>query len=47
MMSLKLSNIHVLSIKNADYHCINSGISKSETMKLLQNIDLTEKFGTL
>ena len=27
----------------ADYSCIVSGISKSEVMKVMQKIDLTEK----
>ena len=47
MMSLILRNIALLKIKNADYRCINTGISKSEAIKLSQNIDLTEKSGTL
>ena len=42
-----LSDIAILNIKGSDYCCIISGISKTETMKLLQNIDLTEKSGTL
>ena len=47
MMSMNLSDIAILCIKNADYHSIITGISKSEAIKLLQNIDLTEKSGTL
>ena len=43
MMSIKLSDIAVLNIKRADYCCIISGISQSEAMKLMQNIDLTKK----
>ena len=39
--------MNLLKIKNADYSCIISGISKSEAIKLLQNIDLTEKSETL
>ena len=46
MMSMKLSNIAILKIKNADYSYIINGISKSETIRLLGNIDLTEKSGT-
>ena len=42
-MSMNHSNITILKIKNADYFCIDTGISKSEVIKLLQNIDLTEK----
>ena len=37
------SNIYILNIKNGDYRRIITGISKSEGIKLLQNIDLTEK----
>ena len=40
---MKLSNITLLEIKNADYCCIFSGISKSEAINLMQNINLTEK----
>ena len=28
LMSMNLSNIYILNIKNADYHCIISGINK-------------------
>ena len=47
MMSIKRSDIAIINIKSYDYCCIISGISKSEAIKLLQNIDLTEKGGTL
>ena len=47
MTSMKLSNIAILKIRNADYRFIISGISKSEAIKLLQNIYLTEKSETL
>ena len=43
MMSINLSNNAILKIKNANYRFIISGISKSKAIKLLQNIDLTEK----
>ena len=43
MMSMSLSNIAVLNNKIADYCCIITGISKSEAITLLQNIDLTEE----
>ena len=46
MISVNL-NIYVLNIRNVDYRCFIIGISKSETIKLLKNIDLTEKIGTL
>ena len=36
----ELSNIAILNIKGSDHWCIISGISKSEAIKLLQNIDL-------
>ena len=44
---MNLSDIAILNIKSADYHSIINGISKSEAIKLMQNIDLTEKSGTL
>ena len=46
VMLMYLSNIAILKNKNVNYHCI-TGISKSEAIKLLQNIDLTEKSETL
>ena len=47
MMYMKLNDINILNIKNANYCCIISGIRKNEAIKLLQNIDLTEKSGIL
>ena len=47
MMSINLSDLAVLNIKYSDYRCSISLISKNETIKLLQNADLTEKSGTL
>ena len=47
MMSMNLSDIAILNIKGCDYCCVISGISKSEAINLMQNIDLTEKSGTL
>ena len=44
---MNLSNIAILNIKGSNYLCIISGISKNEAIKLLQNIDLTGKSGTL
>ena len=41
--SMNLSNIAILKIKNVNYQCIITEISKSEAIKLLENIDLTEK----
>ena len=43
MMSMNLSDIGVLNIHSADYRCIISGISKSETINLMQKTNLTEK----
>ena len=47
MMSVNLSGIAILGIKSADYRCIISRISKSEAINTMQNIDLTQKSGTL
>ena len=47
MMSMNVSDIAILNIKGSDYRCIISGISKSETINLMQNIDLTKKSRTL
>ena len=47
MMSINFSDIAILNIKGSDYHCIISLISKNETTSLTQNVDLTEKGGTL
>ena len=47
MMSVNLSDITILKIKGYEYCCIISLISKNETIKLLQNADLTEKCGIL
>ena len=43
IMSINLSNIAILNVKESDYCCIISLISKNETTKLFQNADLTEK----
>ena len=47
VMSMNLSDIAILSIKGAAYHCIISRISKNEAIMLMQNADLTEKSRTL
>ena len=44
MMSMNLSNIAFLIIKNADYCCIIIGISKTEAIKLLIIEQLCYKF---
>ena len=46
MMSMNLRDVAILNIKSADYCCITSRISKSEAIKLMQNIDLIEKSRT-
>ena len=43
MMSMNLKAIAILNIKGADYCFIISGISKSETIKLIGNINLAKK----
>ena len=43
MMSIKFGNITILNIKGSDYLCIISLISKSDSINLMQNGDLTEK----
>ena len=46
---LNLSDIAIaiLNINSAEYRCIITGIRKSETINLMQNIDLFEKLRTL
>ena len=44
---MKFSDIAILNIKNADYGCIISGISKNEAINLMENADVTKKSGTL
>ena len=44
---MNLSDIAISNIEGSDYRCIISGISKSEAINLMQNIDLNEKRGTL
>ena len=43
MVSIKLSDIAILQIKDSDYCCIISLISKNEAINLIQNADLTKK----
>ena len=47
MMSINLSDIAILNIKDSDYRCSISSISKNEAINLMQNADLTEKNETL
>ena len=44
---MNFSDIAILEIKYADYCYTISGISKSEAVNLMQNINSTEKSGTL
>ena len=43
MMSMNLSNFAILNIHGTDYYCIINGISKSEAVNLIRNIDLIKK----
>ena len=43
MMSMNLNDTAILNIHNFDYRCIVYGISKSEAVHLLQNVDLSKK----
>ena len=44
---MNLGDIAILNIKGSDYCCIISRISKGGAVKLLKNIDMTEKTKTL
>ena len=43
MMSMNLSNIAILKIHGADYHCIITANSKSEAKNSMQKADLKDK----
>ena len=43
MISMNLSDIAILNIQGSDYHCIISGISKTEAINLMKHADLIEK----
>ena len=47
MMSMSLSNIAILNIEGSNYCCIIGLISENEAINLMQNVDLSEKSGTL
>ena len=47
MMYMNLSDISILNTKGSGYCCIISGISKSQIINLLQNINLTATSRTL
>ena len=38
MLSVNISNIAIISVKNVDYHCIIHNICKSEAINLLKKI---------
>ena len=44
---MNLSEIAILNIKDANYRCIISGISKNEAINLMHNADLAEQSGAL
>ena len=44
---VNLSDIAILSINGADYCSFINGISKSEAIVLLENVDFTKKGGIL
>ena len=44
---MNFSDITILNMKCVDCHCFISEIIKSEVINSMQNIDLTEKRGTL
>ena len=43
MMSMNFSDIAILNIKRSNYRCLISGMSKSEGINLMRNINLTKK----
>ena len=46
MISMNLSDIAILNIKDSDYRCIISLISKNEAINLIKNADFTGKSRT-
>ena len=47
MMPMSFSAIVFLNIKDSDYRCILSSISKNKVINQIQSANLTEKNGTL
>ena len=47
VLRMELNSIAILNIHDVDYRCIINGISKSEAINLLLNVDLSEKNGSL
>ena len=40
VLCLNISDIGIITVKNADYCCIIHNISKSEAINLLENVEL-------
>ena len=47
MISINLSDVAILDIKDYNYRCIISGINKSKVINLKQNTNLAKKSGML
>ena len=43
MLSMNLSDIGILNIKDSDYRCVISLISKKKVINLMENADLDKK----
>ena len=43
MLSVNLSNIVIITVKNVDYHCIIHSISKSKAIKILESAVLEDR----
>ena len=43
MLSVKISDIAIITVKNVDYRCIFSKITKSEAINLLKNSVLEDR----
>ena len=46
-MSIILKDIAILNVNGADYFCIINGISKSDTVNLLKNVNFIKDRGVL
>ena len=46
MISMNLSDIAIVNIKNFDYRCITSLVIRNEAINLIRNADSTEKSRT-
>ena len=47
VLMMPINDVAILNIHDAAYHCIISGVSKSDAINVVGNINLTEKTGTL